>query len=178
MGDSHKAAWIYDIPAMNQGESIISMYFSGTRSGSYGAGHIYMGWVESASLTTSAITDVMSNPDVMLTINWPASASYSFSLPSTMYAGGAGGHLLVVARNSSEYSMNLVNSGSGAARVAMLVEEICTGDFDGSGEVDVADLLHMLEYYGTTDSTCDLDADGTVNVNDLLLLLGGFGGCA
>ena len=71
MGDSHKAAWIYDVPAMNQGESITAMYFSGTRSGSYGAGHIYMSWVESASLTASAITDVMSNPDVMLTINWP-----------------------------------------------------------------------------------------------------------
>ena len=53
----------------------------------------------------------------------------------------------------------------------------CTGDFDGSGTVEVNDLLEMLGAFGTQCQGCptDLDGDGTVQVGDLLNLLSVFG---
>ncbi len=179
MGDSHKAAWIYEVPEMAHGATVTTMRIAGSRSGSYGSGALYVGWSSSSSLNANSIIDTMSNPDAVMSINWPASANYSFVVPSSIHADGNAGYLVVVAATSSQYGMTLVNSGANGARILMIIEEeLCVGDFDESGEIDVSDVLHLLTYYGTNDSTCDLDENGIVNVNDLLLLLGGFGGCA
>ena len=53
----------------------------------------------------------------------------------------------------------------------------CVGDFDGSGAVEVADLLDLLSKFGNECSGCatDLDGDGSVQVSDLLNLLSVFG---
>ena len=51
-------------------------------------------------------------------------------------------------------------------------------DFNGDGEVGVADLLELLIEFGTLDaegSPFDLDGDGSVSVQDLLLYLNNFG---
>jgi len=53
--------------------------------------------------------------------------------------------------------------------------EVCAGDMNGSGSVDIEDLLAFLAVYGTDGA--DLNGDGLGDVNDLLILLGGFGGC-
>ena len=47
------------------------------------------------------------------------------------------------------------------------------GDFDGSGAVEVADLLDLLSTFGNACAECatDLDGDGSVQVSDLLNLL-------
>ena len=54
---------------------------------------------------------------------------------------------------------------------------ICIGDFDGSGAVEVADLLDLLSTFGNSCMGCvtDLDGDGSVQVSDLLNLLSVFG---
>ena len=53
----------------------------------------------------------------------------------------------------------------------------CVGDFDGSGAVEVADLLDLLSTFGNACAECatDLDGDGSVQVSDLLNLLSVFG---
>ena len=53
----------------------------------------------------------------------------------------------------------------------------CVGDFDGSGAVEVADLLDLLSTFGNECGGCatDLDGDGSVQVSDLLNLLSVFG---
>ena len=53
----------------------------------------------------------------------------------------------------------------------------CVGDFDGSGAVEVADLLDLLSTFGNECAECatDLDGDGSVQVSDLLNLLSVFG---
>jgi hypothetical protein len=58
-------------------------------------------------------------------------------------------------------------------------DETCLGDFDGSGSVDVSDLLGMLSLWGAC-SGCpeDLNSDGQVNVADLLDLLARWGLCS
>ena len=57
--------------------------------------------------------------------------------------------------------------------------DACTGDVDGSGEVDFDDVLAILEAWGPCDEDCpeDLDDDNDVDFDDLLLVLAGWGPC-
>ena len=52
---------------------------------------------------------------------------------------------------------------------------LCPADFDGDGDVDTADLLHLLGAWGTPDG--DVDGDGDTDTADLLALLGDWGEC-
>jgi polyhydroxybutyrate depolymerase len=51
----------------------------------------------------------------------------------------------------------------------------CPADFDGDGDVDTADLLHLLGAWGTSDG--DVDGDGDTDTADLLALLAAWGEC-
>jgi len=54
----------------------------------------------------------------------------------------------------------------------------CPADFDGSGTVDVADLLSLLSAWGTCDRCAqDINNNGTVDVADLLDVLSAWGPC-
>ena len=53
--------------------------------------------------------------------------------------------------------------------------EECPADFDGDGDVDTADLLHLLGAWGTPDG--DVDGDGDTDTADLLALLAAWGEC-
>jgi len=57
----------------------------------------------------------------------------------------------------------------------------CEGDLDGSGAVDVDDLLSVISAWGAcpdpADCPSDLDGNGAVDVNDLLAVIGAFGPC-
>jgi len=54
----------------------------------------------------------------------------------------------------------------------------CVGDVDGDGNVGVADLLSVIEQWGTC-SGCngDIDGDGMVGVGDLLAIVDAWGDC-
>ena len=52
----------------------------------------------------------------------------------------------------------------------------CPGDVDGSGAIDVDDILIVLSNWeGAGDG--DADGDGDVDVDDLLMVIGNFGPC-
>jgi len=51
----------------------------------------------------------------------------------------------------------------------------CLGDVDGSGVVDVQDLLVIVSLWGTNDPQGDVNGDGIVNVNDLLVVMADWG---
>ena len=53
----------------------------------------------------------------------------------------------------------------------------CPGDFNGDGEVAVADILILIAAWGTGPSEADLDGDNDVDVADLLLLIAAWGAC-
>lgn len=64
--------------------------------------------------------------------------------------------------------------------VQSLLHSTCLGDTDGSGAVDVVDLLGVLGAWGTANATYDIappGGDGTVDVLDLLAILGAWGAC-
>jgi hypothetical protein len=56
----------------------------------------------------------------------------------------------------------------------------CVGDTDGSGTVDVVDVLDLLASWGNCSGDCsgDINGDGLVDVVDLLAMLGAWGPCA
>ncbi|MDY7107978.1 MAG: FG-GAP-like repeat-containing protein, partial [Planctomycetota bacterium] len=58
---------------------------------------------------------------------------------------------------------------------ALPPEPPCPADFDGSGVVDTADLLHLLGCWGTPCG--DVNGDGNTDTADLLALLGAWGDC-
>jgi hypothetical protein len=63
--------------------------------------------------------------------------------------------------------------GGGIAGIACA----CTGDLDGNGVVDAADLALILGQWGGVGSA-DLDGDGLILAGDLAILLGAWGPCA
>jgi len=56
-------------------------------------------------------------------------------------------------------------------------ENTCPADFDGNGNVAVADLLVLIAAWGPGTGPEDLNGNGMVNVADLLLLIGAWGTC-
>ena len=55
----------------------------------------------------------------------------------------------------------------------------CVADIDGSGSVEVNDVLLLLSSWGECSPPCDADLnnDGSVDVNDVLMLLSLWGKC-
>ena len=53
----------------------------------------------------------------------------------------------------------------------------CPADADGTGEVNVGDLVAVILNWGQTDSFADLNGDGIVNVMDLIMVIEGWGDC-
>ena len=62
----------------------------------------------------------------------------------------------------------------------ILIDEIfCAGDITGDGSVSIADLLVVIEQWGTcAGCSADIDENNVVNVNDLLLVVEAWGPCS
>ncbi|MHC4908848.1 MAG: hypothetical protein ACYTF9_03910, partial [Planctomycetota bacterium] len=54
----------------------------------------------------------------------------------------------------------------------------CPSDVDGSGVVDVQDLVSVIVAWGTSDAAADVDGDGLVGVQDLVAVIIAWGECA
>jgi len=64
------------------------------------------------------------------------------------------------------------------ARAFELEAPACTGDLDGTGNVDFADLLQLLGAWGPcAQCGADIDGSGAVEFNDLVTMLGAWGRC-
>ena len=64
------------------------------------------------------------------------------------------------------------------AQYSVMIERAqCTGDLDGSGVIDGADLGTLLGAWGSAGSPADLDGEGTVGGADLGVMLGNWGAC-
>ena len=73
-----------------------------------------------------------------------------------------------------DFALHVIR-GSMAGLVDLAGVVLCPADFDGDGDVDTADLLHLLGAWGTPDG--DVDGDGDTDTADLLALLAAWGEC-
>jgi hypothetical protein len=62
-------------------------------------------------------------------------------------------------------------------RALELSGEACTGDVDGSGSVNVDDMVAVILAWGTADPAADVTQDGVVNVDDLVEVFVRWGAC-
>ena len=109
-------------------------------------------------------------------------AALVYSMDSTLTPAQVQGILsdTAVDRGASgydtQYGWGFVNAQ--AAVEAVDIETPCDGDFDGSGAVDVNDILSLIAAFGPCqDCDEDLDGNGDVDVNDLLGLISSYGPC-
>jgi len=79
------------------------------------------------------------------------------------------GHLAIVGAPWDD------DNGQLAGAAYIFEKEQCPADFDGDGDVDTADLLHLLGCWGT--GCGDIDGDGDTDTADLLALLAAWGEC-
>ena len=83
-------------------------------------------------------------------------------------------YFFVSLRNAAGEDLGSFGTGGDAFLRLQLGAE-CPADFDGDGDVDTADLLHLLGCWG--EACGDVNGDGTTNTTDLLILLGAWGEC-
>lgn len=84
-------------------------------------------------------------------------------------------HINELVIDGQRYSFTLDEAGN---VVAYAVAPACPGDFNGDGDVDLADLAQLLTHYGESGTAYedgDLDGDGDVDLADLAALLGVYG---
>ncbi len=70
-----------------------------------------------------------------------------------------------------------LNGASASGKIAILVEQFCTGDLDHDGFVLASDLAIVLNAWSETASIADLNADEIVDGADLAILLDAWGPC-
>ncbi len=71
----------------------------------------------------------------------------------------------------------VADAGSGLQVIDVSSCEPCPGDLDGTGAVDIGDLLAILAAWGNKGGPEDLDGSGFVDIGDLLIVLAAWGPC-
>ncbi len=75
--------------------------------------------------------------------------------------------------NAAIFDFSLDNVQLGGDRAAP-----CPADIDGSGSVDVGDLITVLSAWGSDGGPADIDGNGFVNLFDLLGVISAWGACS
>ena len=92
--------------------------------------------------------------------------------------------------NNPRFANGITRGGCGAPAIvdigafefqgAPIGINLCIGDTDGGGTIDVFDLFHLLGQWGNCTTDCclgDLNVEGVIDVFDLFDLLGAWGNC-
>jgi polyhydroxybutyrate depolymerase len=86
---------------------------------------------------------------------------------------GAGGHFVSLSDEGIASLFGYLDNHS-----KPMAEPECEADVTGDQQVDVADLLLVINNWGTNDAASDINSDGIVDVTDLLVVMGDWGACA
>ena len=86
---------------------------------------------------------------------------------------GAGGHFVSLSDEGIAALFGYLDNHS-----KPMAEPECEADVTGDQQVDVADLLLVINNWGSNDAASDINSDGIVDVTDLLVVMGDWGACA
>ena len=89
-----------------------------------------------------------------------------------MWEVGAGGHFVSLSDEGIAALFGYLDNHS-----KPMAEPECGSDVTGDQQVDVADLLRVINNWGTSDAASDINSDGIVDVTDLLVVMGDWGAC-
>ncbi len=92
---------------------------------------------------------------------------------TTVYMGGNGG-LPVPQNRFAMYDLKQICDNWGIDSYGVL---LCPGDGTLNGVVNLADILHAISFWGTSEQTADHDENGIVGVQDLLIVVHNWGDC-
>ena len=85
------------------------------------------------------------------------------------------GSLINIETSSFEIQRGVSFQGHIVSGALLKIDTNCLADLDGSGNVDVVDLLQLIGYWGFPEG--DLSGDGVTDVVDLLELISNWGVC-
>ena len=121
------------------------------------------------SLGQQLIMDVYGDQGFIETVFETGTVNSQNALEGFIEAEHAAGITHVEVRSSS--------SGFNCAIDDLRVSSECPADLDGSGAVDIGDLLAILAAWGNKGGPEDLDGNGVVDIGDLLIVLSSWGPC-
>jgi hypothetical protein len=87
---------------------------------------------------------------------------------------GASGGLPVPQNHFAIYDLKQICDNWGIDTYGVLT---CTGDGTQDGQVNTADMLHAISFWGSAEPAADHDSNGVVNVQDLLIIVHNWGDC-
>lgn len=129
---------------------------------------------------TGGVAGIRTEADVMANVDPEGTFSVDPDLvgPPTNIEGDEAGALRASTMMMTEGWRTGINQLSYSGHVGAWQYGACPGDVDGSGGVDVGDLVAIILAWGPCGAcAADVDADGTVNVADLVLAILGWGPC-
>ena len=179
--DRERGAWRWDLEnALPETAVVTSAHIHWNHPEVCNAWSVYL-WIDAGSqvLSSSYCQQIRSNPDQQYSEQTYDGTTFSWPLDEAVIDEAlSGGYLSLVNQIGSSGQGCPMYSLFGNEGVRILIEydlEICEGDFDGNGVVDVDDLLELVSNYGLENDELDLDDDGSITVNDVLLMLNYFG---
>lgn len=159
--------WVYSIPAVFNNKQFT---FLGDSPTIYGASmnnlSSSVGWVGAADLWEETYPKTEAQVDLLyLDPNSPERVYLDND--STIQFNTQGFYVLTGPNSIKTVSAELI------------IDFTCDGDVDGSGAVDVHDLLALVASWGDCPEPCsaDMNEDQIVNIHDLLALVAAWGDC-
>ncbi len=95
------------------------------------------------------------------------------------YGTGDGPRTVAIGDLDGDLDLDLAVANQLSDDVSVLLNQcdFCPADLDGSGAVDISDLIAVLTAWGNKGGPEDLDGSGTVDFGDLLIVLDSWGVC-
>ncbi|MEE2718468.1 MAG: hypothetical protein VX727_01620 [Planctomycetota bacterium] len=147
MGGKDIGAWIFELPDLPEGTTLVSARFTGGRYGAYGSGSMYYRWLGDESMSISSANDTIFSPDLTNYVYWPSSSTYNIVVGNQLFGPELQGRLMAVAIASNDTNMYMYNSGSQGTTLNLVVdvpESPCDGDMNNDRSVGIDDLLEVI----------------------------------
>jgi hypothetical protein len=113
--------------------------------------------------------------------------TYSLGFVDALTAGGwIDAHSLAISSGvprGRNYTLTLQIASAGSIEAVVGVDDVviavtlCSADVNGSGDVNIDDLLAVINAWGTTSGPADVNGSGLVNIDDLLAVINAWGSC-
>jgi hypothetical protein len=100
-------------------------------------------------------------------------ATQATSAASTVFVGKKGG-IPVKNNRFGIYELKQICENWGIDSYGVLT---CVGDGTQDGQVNLADILHAISFWGTSEEPADHDGNGVVGIGDLLIIVHSWGDC-